>query len=170
MTVGGAPPDARDSHRRSQRVRALVAVALAVGATAAAGGCGGGSGGSRSGTESPADFVRRVTTEFSRGQSGRLWDELLPTDQRIVSRARFVECQSNVGWNLKSLKVLETYDDPVHVSSRTLSSKAVTVRVASDDGVTTATMHAVPVNGKWRWILEASDRRAYERGTCPTTG
>lgn len=170
MTIGGAPPAARDPHTRRRRARFLVAAALVLATAAAAGGCGGGSGGSTSGSESPAAFVRRVTTEFSRGQSGRLWDELLPADQRIVSRARFVACQPNVGWNLRSLKVLETYDDTVHVSSRTLSSKAVTVRVTSDDGVTTATMHAVPVNGKWRWILAASDRTAYEAGRCPARG
>jgi hypothetical protein len=135
--------------------------------TAFAAGCGG-SGGT-SGQQSAAGFVKEVTVQFSRGQSGRLWDELLPADQAIVTRARFVACQQNEGWNLKSIKVLETYDDPVDVGGKSLPAKAVTVRVTSD-GVTTATMHAVSVNGSWRWVLQPVDRAAYKSGKCPSTG
>ena len=142
-------------------------VAVAAGVVLLAAGCGG-SGGT-SGQQSAAGFVKQVTVQFSRGQSGRLWDELLPADQAIVSRARFVACQQNEGWSLKSIKVLETYDDPVDVEGKALPAKAVTVRVTSD-GVTTATMHAVSVNGTWRWILQPVDRAAYRSGKCPRTG
>ena len=157
--------------RRRRSAWIVVASAL-VGAVAFLGaGCaGGGMSGSQAGTQSPASFVDRITTEFSRGQSGRLWDELIPLDQRVVTRARFVACQANEGWELKSIKVLETYDDPVAVGAKSIASKAVTVRVTSDDGITTATMHAVPVNGKWRWVLQSSDRDAYAAGKCPRTG
>ncbi|MGZ4394564.1 MAG: hypothetical protein ACXVZ2_04280 [Gaiellaceae bacterium] len=142
-------------------------VAVAAGVVLLAAGCGG-SGGT-SGQQSAAGFVKQVTVQFSRGQSGRLWDELLPADQAIVSRARFVACQQNEGWSLKSIKVLETYNDPVDVEGKALPAKAVTVRVTSD-GVTTATMHAVSVNGTWRWILQPVDRAAYRSGKCPRTG
>ena len=157
---------------RGRRAVLIVAAATLVVATALlGGGCFGGSGGgSQAAAGSPADFVRRVTTEFSRGQSGRLWDELLPADQRVVTRAFFVNCQANEGWNLKSIKVLETYDDPVAIGAKNVPSKAVTVRVNSDDGITTATMHAVSVNGTWRWVLQSSDRTAYAAGKCPRTG
>jgi hypothetical protein len=153
------------------KIRLVAASALVLAAALLAAGCfGGGSSGSTSGARSAADFVRRITTEFSRGQSGRLWDELLPADQRVVTRARFVECQANEGWNLKSIKVLETYDDPVALGAKSLPAKAVSVRVTSDDGVTTATMHAVSVNGAWRWVLQPLDRAVYVSGKCPRTG
>ena len=152
--------------KTSSRIAPLLALALAVPILVA--GCGGG-GGSQSASGSAAAFVQDVTTEFSRGQSGRLWDELLPADQRVVTRARFVECAANEGWDLKHIKLLDTYDDPVNVGARTLSAKAVTLRVTSDDGVTTATMHAVRSGGAWRWVLQAADRRAYARGVCPRT-
>jgi hypothetical protein len=162
-----APQAATPPFTRS-RPAGIVAASVVACATVLLGlGCGGSS--SKSTTESPADFVRRITTEFSRGQSGRLWDELLPADQRIVSRARFVGCQANEGWNLKAVKVIDAYDDPVAVGAKTLPSKAVSVRVTSDDGITTATMHAVSVNGKWRWVLQSSDRAAYATGKCPRT-
>ena len=152
----------------------IVQLAATLGAAAVlAAACGGGGSGTSGGStaqEPAADFVRRITTEFSRGQSGRLWDELLPADQRIVTRARFVECQQNEGWNLKSIKILDTYDDPVDVGGKSMPSKAVTVRVASDDGLTTATIHAVSVSGSWRWILQSQDRALYKNGKCPSTG
>lgn len=115
-------------------------------------------------------FVRRITVQFSRGQSGRLWDSLLPSDQRIVSRARFVACQAGTGWNLKSLKVLDTYGDSVAVGGNTIPAEAVSVRATSDDGTTTATMHAVLVKGTWRWLLQPSDRQRYAAGACPRSG
>jgi hypothetical protein len=148
--------------RRAWCTALIAAVALA-GVVSA---CGGGSGGGRG----ASDFVRRVTTEFSRGQSGRLWNELLPADQRLVTRARFVECQSNEGWDLRKIKVLETYSDPVAVGVKTIPATAVSVRVTSDDGVTTATMHAVSLGGAWHWLLQPSDRSAYSAGRCPRTG
>ena len=155
--------------------RATLLLAVLVLMLVAVAGCGGhstgvGTSGSQGASKSAADFVRVVTTQFSRGQSGRLWDELLPADQRIVSRARFVECQANEGWNLKSLNVLEAYEDPVQIGVTTVPATAVSVRVTSDEGVTTATMHAVSVNGIWHWVLQAADRNAYRKGTCPSSG
>ena len=150
------------------RMTRITVVALAVVAAAFAAGCGGsGGGGSASGKESAAGFVQRITVEFSRGQSGRLWDELHPADQALVTRARFAECQRNDGFNLKAFKVLESYDEPIDVAGKTVPSTAVSVRATSEDGETTATMHAVSVDGKWRWILQPADAAAYKKGRCP---
>ncbi len=153
-------------------VTRTTAALLLAGVAAFAAGCGGtggaGTTGSASGQQSAADFVKQVTVQFSRGQSGRLWDELLPADQAVATRARFVACQQNEGWNLKGIKVLETYADPVDVEGKPLPAQAVTVRVTSD-GVTTATMHAVSVNGVWKWVLQPIDRAAYKSAKCPRT-
>ncbi len=132
---------------------------------ALAAGCGGGVAQRR---QSASDFVRQVTTEFSRGQSGRLWDELHPADQAVVTRARFIACEQNEGFGLRKFKVLETYAETVDVAGKPTPSTAVSVQVTSDDGITTATMHAVPVDGTWRWILPAADYAAYKRGACPS--
>jgi hypothetical protein len=143
---------------------ALVAVVVAL----AAGGCGSGGGSSPSGnSQSAADFIRSVTTQFSRGQSGRLWNTLVPADKAVVSRARYTACQSNEGFELQQFKVLDTYADTIDIGGKTARSTAVSVRVRSDDGLTTATMHAVRVTGTWRWILPASEYAAYKNGKCP---
>ena len=141
-------------------MRRAALVLGAVGLLAA--GCGGGSG-----SESPSSFVKRVTLEFSRGQSGRLWDELHPAEQAIVTRSRFMECEQNEGFGLKTVKVLETYPETITVAGKPVPSTAVSVRVTSDDGITTATLHAVEVDGKWRWVLQPSELAEYTKGRCP---
>ncbi len=157
------------SPHTSRRRHAVAVIAVAVLATvASACGSSGGSGTS-SGSKSAAAFVKSVTTQFSRGQAGRLWDTLLPADQAVVSRPRYTACQTNEGFQLQNFKVLETYADTIDVGGKATRSTAVSLQVTSDDGTTTATMHAVPVGGKWRWILPAADYAAYKRGVCPAS-
>jgi hypothetical protein len=130
-------------------------------AGALAAGCG-----SAAHSDSAAAFVKKVTIEFSRGQAGPLWDQLVPAEQALVSRDRYVACARN-GFRLRRFAVLQQYDEPVAVLSRKLPSTAVSVQVTSDDGVTTATMHAVRVNGRWRWLLSRTDLEALRAGRCP---
>lgn len=146
------------------RLARLAAVALV---TAVATGCGSGSGSGNA--KGAAGFIRTITTQFSRGQAGRLWDTLVPADQAVVTRARYTACQSNEGFELQKFKVLETYADTIDIAGKATPSTAVSVQVTSDDGLTTATMHAVSVAGAWRWILPASDFAAYKAGKCPAT-
>jgi hypothetical protein len=74
------------------------------------------------------------------------------------------------GLDSRSIKVLDTFGDPVAVGAKTVPATAVSVRVTSDDGVTTATMHAVSFAGAWHWLVQPSDRSAYSAGRCPRTG
>ena len=156
------------THQAGPRLAAALATAavLAVILT----GCGGsGNGGTTRGRQSAADFIRQVTTQFSLGQTGPLWDSLHPADQAVVSRARYMACHTSSGFDLQKFKVLQTYADTVDVRGKATPSTAVSVRVTADDGVTTATMHAVKLNGKWRWILSPADYSAYKQGKCPSS-
>ena len=150
-------------HRR--RYAATLATAALVAAVATS--CGGGSTGGQG--SAAADFIRQVTTQFSRGQSGPLWDELHPADQAVVTRARYMACQRSPGFDLTKFKVLQTYPDTIEVAGKTTPSTAVSVQVTSEDGITTATMHAVHAKGAWRWVLSRADYTAYKRGRCPAT-
>lgn len=161
---------ALNNHAPARRaIAAAATVAFALLLTACGGSGGTTSGGVGGGKQTAADFIREVTTQFSRGQSGRLWDTLHPADQAIVSRARYTECQSNAGFDLKAFKVLETYAETVDVGGKAVPSTAVSIRATSEDGVTTATMHAVSLDNRWRWILSPSDYRAYRQGKCPSS-
>ncbi len=77
-------------------------------------------------------------------------------------------CQSNEGFDLSKIKVLQTYADTVDIAGKPTPSTAVSVKVTADDGITTATMHAVKIGGKWRWILSPADYASYANGKCPT--
>lgn len=148
-------------------IRTFEVLAIAALVVAFATGCGSSGGGTGGSSRSAADFVRQVTTQFSRGQSGPLWDTLHPADQAVVSRARYMECQSNEGFDLAKIKVLQTYPDTVDIAGKPTPSTAVSVKVTANDGITTATMHAVQVNGKWRWILSPAEYADYAKGKCP---
>ncbi len=126
-----------------------------------------GCGGSAPHGESATVFIKRVTTEFSRGQSGRLWQDLAPAEQAVVARDRYIACQRNGGFRLRSFKVLDTYEEEYSILSRQVPSTAVSVQVVSDDGVTTATMHAIRAGGRWRWVMQPADLAAYRAGRCP---
>lgn len=146
---------------------AIVAgVVLAVLVAAGCGSSGGSAGGG--GSQSAGDFISQVTTQFARGQSGPLWDTLHPADQAVVSRARYMACQSNSGFDLLKIKILQTYADTIDVAGTSTPSTAVSLRVSAEDGTTTATMHAIELNGKWRWVLSPADYTAYKSGRCPS--
>lgn len=125
-----------------------------------------GCGGSPSHGASAAAFIEHVTVEFARGQAGPLWDELVPSEQALVTRSAYVACAHN-GFRLRTFKVLQQYDEPVSVLTRQMPSTAVSVQVTSDDGITTATMHAVRVEGRWRWVLSRAELAALRAGRCP---
>ena len=125
-----------------------------------------GCGGSTTKSDSPAAFLKQVTLEFSRGQAGPLWDQLIPSEQALVPRATYVACARN-GFRLRSFKVLSQYDEPIDVEGKKTPATAVSVQVGSDDGITTATLHAVKVNGSWHWVLSRSDLAALRAGRCP---
>jgi len=158
-------PVARRTRSNGRRSRLAVTASTTLALAVLAAGCGSSSTTSRK--ESAADFVKRITLEFSRGQSGRLWDELVPADQAVVSRAKFVTCEGNEGFGLQTMRVLDTYDDPTSIAGTSKPATAVTLRVTADDGVTTATMHAISVNGSWRWTLQPAEYASYAKGKCP---
>ena len=158
------------AHHRTPAKRRAAVLATAVFVAAVLAGCGGsGRSNTSGGGQSAADFIRQVTTQFSLGQTGPLWDTLHPADQAVVSRARYMACHTSSGFDLQKFKVIQTYADTVDVAGKATPSTAVSVRVTADDGVTTATMHAIKVNGKWRWILSPADYGIYKQGKCPSS-
>lgn len=164
--------NADTSTSRLISVRRTAAAGVVGGLLSLATACGGGGATSKSPadvsrTGSAAQFIEQVTTAFSRGQAGRLWDVLHPADKAVVTRARYMACQGNEGFDIKKIRLLDTYADPVSIAGVQHAATAVSLRVTSDDGVTTATMHAVRAGGTWHWVLSATDYGAYRAGRCP---
>jgi hypothetical protein len=105
--------------------------------------------------------------------NGRLqdaYDSLHPAHQRIVPRAKFVECTRQTGLGgLDSIEILDVYEDPVTLpDGGKVGAKAVRVRLTSTSGDTTNFVsHEVKVGPRWRWILNEKSLDAYRAGKCP---
>jgi hypothetical protein len=128
--------------------------------------------------QDPGDFYKDLVNQQALGQYGRAWDSLHPFHQAVVSRARYVDCQSqnDTGtFTIEKTEVLDQYDEPVRIPGQTkdVPSKAVTLRLTigggglEKPGTYTQTAHAVAVDGQWRWILKSVDFRAYKAHRCP---
>ena len=130
--------------------------------------------------QDPADFFKESANQAFLGQYGRAWDSLYPSQQALVSRSKYVDCESasnedTTTYTLDKIEVLDQYDEPVRIGgqAKDVPSKAVTLRMTVSTPElekpvkVTRTAHAVAVNGEWRWILTPEDYRAYKAGRCP---
>ena len=115
--------------------------------------------------------VKRVVEQEYVGAYGEVWETLHPRHQRLVSRADYEECRRgiDVAGTLESVLILDVEDEPLTIYGlrpRT-PSKAVEVRVTTDETEFTATYHAVRVGGTWRWVLSDRAARGFARTDCP---
>jgi len=74
------------------------------------------------------------------------------------------------------VRVLRVYDTPAALGAgRFVPSEAVVVRITISAGAASSippvvvddTIHAVAVNGNWRWILPTWRLEEYRSGHCP---
>jgi hypothetical protein len=130
-----------------------------------------GCGGQGDPARTPAGAAQvRFLEDLYNGRVDRAYATLHPAFQRIVPRARFVECTRRVALGrLDSIEVLDVYEDSVDVpGSGRVGAKAVRVRLTSTSGdATTFVNHEVKVGPRWRWVLNDTAARAYRAGRCP---
>ena len=115
--------------------------------------------------------VKDVIEQEYVGDYGTVWDTLHPRHQRLVSRKAYEDCRRtiDVKGTIESVLILDVRDQPLTVYGlrpRT-PSKAVKVRVTTDEGGYTATYHVVRVGDRWRWVLSDQAARGFARGPCP---
>ena len=115
--------------------------------------------------------VKRVVEQEYVGAYGDVWDTLHPRHQRLVTRAEYDECRRgiDVAGTLESVLILDVKDEPLTVYGlrpRT-PSKAVEVRVTTDESEFNATYHVVKVGEAWRWVLNDRAARGFARTDCP---
>ena len=124
------------------------------------------------------DFMKELVQQSVRGQYGRAWETLHPAHQAVVSRERYDTCESENDESLGATKinvaVVDTYEEPVRIEGEGLTdSTAVTLRFTYNNPLTGkpaeehATVHAVAIDGEWKWILTPKDYAAYNGGRCP---
>lgn len=167
-------------------MRALLAILVVL---VAAGCGGGGSGEDAAPTEAttgrvaprpkqdPEQFFQGLFGFYFDGRYDRAWGLLHPAHRAVVPRQRFEACLRRLlegsGIELEDVEVLEAEEVPIDVPVvPEKQATAVTLRLTvtnafGDVEQTTPTYNLVPVEGRWTWILEPEDVRAYQRGGCP---
>jgi hypothetical protein len=115
--------------------------------------------------------VKRIVEQEYVGAYSEVWDDLHPRHQRFVTRAEYEECRRgiDVAGTLESVLIVDVLDEPLTVYGlmpRT-PSKAVEVRITTDETEFDATYHAVLVDDTWRWVLSDRAARGFARTDCP---
>jgi hypothetical protein len=116
--------------------------------------------------------VKSVVEREYAGAYADVWNDLHPRHQRFVTEDEYEDCRRgiDVAGILESVLVLDVHDEPITVFGlrpRT-PSKAVRVRITTDETEFTAVYHAVRVGNRWRWVLSDRAARGFARTDCPT--
>ena len=106
------------------------------------------------------------------GQWDRHWERLHPAYQARAPKELYTTC--NASRNLRlSVKVLDAYPASINVAGTlTRDAMAVTIEITGNIGpggqeqVVVRTVHQVPVDGGWRWIMSEAALAAFRQGNC----
>jgi hypothetical protein len=111
---------------------------------------------------------------FGTRDYGAAWNWLHPTDQKLISRARYVQCMhSSLPYHLLSFRTLAIREDPVQLPGiPQTTSKAVTftMRIAFAGRAAqsvTMTKHAIRLSSRWAWFFSPAQMVRVSQGACP---
>jgi hypothetical protein len=129
-------------------------------------------------TGDPAVFLRGVVSRIAANDYDAVWEALHPAQQRVATRAVYVRCEqlTPIPGHLDWIRVVGTRDERINVpgDSGVVDSKAITFRlklsepVLKESVIVTKTVHAVAVDGRWRWILTPKRFGIYRSKSCPS--
>jgi hypothetical protein len=155
-----------------------VAIAIGVGVGVWAGVHDDGDGGARQPTADPVVFLRGIVSHIADNDYDGVWPSLHPAQQRVATRRVYVSCEAltPIPGHLDWVRLVRAKDERITVPGDrgVVTSKAVTFRVKLSEPVldqsviVTQTVHAVAVDGKWRWILSPKRFGIYRSRSCPT--
>jgi hypothetical protein len=172
--------DGTTARRTKHRwVLGVAAAAIAVGVGVGVGVWASEDGGSASPpAEDPAVFLRGIVSGIAANDYGAVWQRLHPAQQRVATRAVYVRCEqlTPIPGHLDWIRVVAAKDERITVpgDAGMVDSKAVTFRlklsepVLKESVIVTKTVHAVAVDGNWRWILTPERFGIYRTKSCPT--
>ena len=121
-------------------------------------------------------FARKVVRQIAEDRYDEAWPLLHPSHQQVASRAEYVSCeqQSPIPGRLVSETTGKAVDEPVVLlPGKRVASRAVPVRVVlldvatSEQTAVNLRVHAVAVDGQWRWVMPPKRFAQYRDGICP---
>ncbi len=126
--------------------------------------------------DDPVAFLRGVVTKIAANDYEAAWLTLHPAQQRVATRQAYVHCEqlSPIPGHLDSIRLVRSVTERISVAGgdRAVDSKAATFRVKitepalKDEVVVPMTVHAVAVDGHWRWILSPKRFELYRSKSC----
>jgi hypothetical protein len=124
----------------------------------------------------PGRFLTSVVADIARNDYEHAWLGLYPGHQRVAPLDEYVACElkSPIPGRLEAAVIVRSVRTsfPVAGQRRPLRGAAVTFRIRISDSALAgsvdvrATFHAVPVAGRWRWILPAERYELYRADGC----
>ncbi len=123
------------------------------------------------GGPTPEETIRLVARYVSREQYGPYWELLHPAQQRLISRAAFLDCWARSTGEVGAITIVDVYHDSVLLPGiGETPATSVTWREDLPSGEETFTRQVVRVDGRWRYVLPSSLTSEIEEGTCPIDG
>jgi hypothetical protein len=126
--------------------------------------------------EDAISFARRVVRLIAENRYDQAWPLLHPSHRLVVTRSEYVTCerQSPIPGRLVAVRTRAPVDEPVvlrpgeRVPSRAVPVQVVLLDLAtSEQTVVDVRVHAVSVDGRWRWVLPPERLARYRAGICP---
>jgi hypothetical protein len=127
--------------------------------------------------DDPIVFLRGVVRQIAANDYDAVWAKLHPAQQRFATRRAYVQCEqlSPIPGHLDSVELVGSAEERINVAgdSGTVDSEAATFKVTISEPVlkervsVRMKVHAVAVEGRWRWILSAKRFAPYRANTCP---
>jgi hypothetical protein len=126
----------------------------------------------------PVVFLRGIVSRIADNDYAGVWPSLHPAQQRVATRGVYVSCEAMtpIPGHLDWIRLVRAGDERITVPGDrgVVTSKAVTFRLKLSEPaldasvVVTQTVHAVAVDGRWRWILSPKRFGIYRSRACPT--
>ncbi len=129
-------------------------------------------------TGDPVVFLRGIVSRIADNDYDGAWPSLHPAQQRVATRTVYVNCEAMtpIPGHLDWIRLVRAKDEQINVPGDrgAVPSKAVTFRLKlsepllDESVIVTQTVHAVAVEGEWRWILSPRRFGIYRSRACPT--
>ena len=124
-------------------------------------------------SETPARFMTRILEDEIHGKWALQWRELHPGHQALISETQYVACSRAMGTDFATgrevVRVVSVRNEPIDVlgvPQRTSKVVTITLRQREKTNGLTYHLHAVRVDGRWRWILGKRFLDQVAQGRC----
>jgi hypothetical protein len=145
----------RLSSGQNALVKRWLPIAAVVGALLA--GCGD-DGDAAAGSDPPEAAIVRQLGYLSDAQYGRLYDELHPAQQALLSRDEFIQCYSDEvpALTIEDIDIGESFEESLTLpgTDQRVDTVALTTEFSAGGSQDTTTFHEIEVDGEWRWMLQ----------------